>query len=90
MGTPLLLALWAQVIHSTGSYRETVKVKTLVTSRGSRGHSMMGAGAQEPSPATTEGKPDACQCWTAVLVTMPLFHLADSKVQLETRGQECV
>lgn len=35
MGTPLLLALWAQVIHSTGSYRETVKVKTLVTSLGS-------------------------------------------------------
>ena len=36
MGTPLLLALWAQVIHSTGSCRETVKVKTLVTSLGSQ------------------------------------------------------
>lgn len=38
MGTPLLLALWAlwtKVIHSTGSCRVTVKVKTLVTSLGS-------------------------------------------------------
>lgn len=89
MGTPLLLALWAQAIHSTGSYIETVKVKTLVTPWESVGTAWW-AGSQEPSPATTEGQPDTCQRWTAALVTMPLFHLADSKVQLETRGQGCV